>query len=152
MSYILVRIEVPGEPVAKGRPRIGINPGTGRAQAFTPAKTRAAESDVKLFASMAMAGRALLDGALVVELTAYRAKGMPGSPDAKPGTKARQRWEDARAGLLRPTTKPDLDNTIKILDALNGVVWTDDALVVRLVAEKAYSDRPRLEIVVFEWT
>lgn len=37
--------------------------------------------------------------------------------------------------------KPDLDNLIKaILDGLNGVVFDDDAQVVRLVAEKRYSD------------
>lgn len=152
MSDLLLSFTVPGEPVAKGRPKIGINPGTGRAQAFTPSKTRKAENDVKLFASNAMGGRALFDGPLVVEVITYRAKGIPGNRDAKPGTKGRQQWEAALAGGIVPTTKPDLDNIVKMLDALNGVVWVDDALVVRLVAEKWYSDRPRIEIRVRRWS
>lgn len=37
--------------------------------------------------------------------------------------------------------KPDLDNLVKaILDGLNSVVFDDDAQVVKLVAEKRYSD------------
>ena len=39
------------------------------------------------------------------------------------------------------TSKPDADNYAKlILDALNGVLWRDDAQVVRLFAEKVYCD------------
>lgn len=142
----MLTIIIPGEPVAKGRGRVGINPGTGRAQVFTPAKTRQAEGEIKFFAQQAMRGQGLMTGPLEVSVIAYRSKGMPGKADAKPGTKGAQQWADAQAGRIVPQTKPDLDNTIKVLDALNGVVWLDDAAIVRIVAEKRYSDRPRLEI------
>jgi Holliday junction resolvase RusA-like endonuclease len=48
-----------------------------------------------------------------------------------------------------PTVKPDLDKlTRALLDALTGRVWKDDAQVVRLVVDKAYSERPGVEIRV----
>lgn len=40
-----------------------------------------------------------------------------------------------------PTKKPDVDKlTRAVLDALTGVVWGDDAEVVRVHAEKVYDD------------
>jgi len=49
----------------------------------------------------------------------------------------------------------DLDNLSKaVLDGLNGVIWTDDKLVYRLVLTKAYADREPLagvEVRVY-WT
>lgn len=145
-------IIIPGEPVAKGRPRIGINPGTGRAQAFTPAKTRQAEGEIKYFAVQAMRGRELFTGPVSLLVIAYRSKGMPGKPDAKMGTKARAQWDAANEGLIAPVSKPDGDNYLKAAqDACNGVVWKDDAQVVDCTIRKRFSDRPRLEIRVEEW-
>lgn len=47
------------------------------------------------------------------------------------------------------TKKPDLDNCVKFVkDVFNEVVWQDDSQVATLWAIKAYSDRPRTEIVV----
>ena len=48
----------------------------------------------------------------------------------------------------RPTTKPDADNVAKLLDALNKIVWADDAQIVALHIFKHYSDRPRIEISI----
>lgn len=54
-------------------------------------------------------------------------------------------------GHVRPIVKPDLDNYIKsTLDALNGVIWTDDATIVELNTSKWYADDPRIEIEVKE--
>ena len=51
----------------------------------------------------------------------------------------------------RSIVKPDLDNYIKsTLDALNGVIWTDDATIVELNTSKWYADDPRIEIEVKE--
>jgi len=46
-------------------------------------------------------------------------------------------------------SRPDLSNYVKFLeDALNGVVWMDDAQIVKLVALKDYSDNPRVELTI----
>lgn len=57
---------------------------------------------------------------------------------------------DALSGRIRPVSKPDLDNWIKLpMDALNGLVWQDDCQVVGFFdTGKWYSNRPRLEIIV----
>jgi Holliday junction resolvase RusA-like endonuclease len=44
--------------------------------------------------------------------------------------------------------KPDLDNIIKQLDALNGIVWKDDSKIAALTSTKSYSEEPRLVINV----
>lgn len=54
-------------------------------------------------------------------------------------------------GVLRPTTKPDIDNLVKgIKDSLSKVLWYDDSQVTELVARKLYSDNPRAEVTI-EW-
>jgi Holliday junction resolvase RusA-like endonuclease len=41
--------------------------------------------------------------------------------------------------LKQHTKKPDVDNCVKsVLDALNGIVWEDDAQIVSLLARKEY--------------
>ena len=55
-----IHFHIPGQPVGKGRPRIGKV--GAHARMFTPAKTVNYESTVALFAAQAMAGRALLTG------------------------------------------------------------------------------------------
>lgn len=82
------------------------------------------------------------DGAIEVEISFYRQV-----------QKSLSKKERSRrlSGEHRPTVKPDLDNYIKsTLDALNGVLWTDDARIVDLYAHKYYSDDPHIEITVTE--
>lgn len=47
-----------------------------------------------------------------------------------------------------PSVKPDLDNYVKCLDALNGLVWKDDAQIVEIHALKVYAETPGLMIVI----
>jgi Holliday junction resolvase RusA-like endonuclease len=55
----------------------------------------------------------------------------------------------AEKGIIRPITKPDVDNLEKTyLDALNGFVWDDDGLVVDGRTRKYYSVHPRVEIKI----
>lgn len=47
----------------------------------------------------------------------------------------------------RKTTKPDPDNLIKlVLDALNGVFWSDDAIIWSVWGRKVYSENPGVEV------
>ncbi len=51
--------------------------------------------------------------------------------------------------LFYKHTKPDIDNLQKqINDAMNSVVYLDDSRIVKISAEKLYSDVPRIEITV----
>jgi Holliday junction resolvase RusA-like endonuclease len=53
------------------------------------------------------------------------------------------------AGDIRPTSRPDLDNYVKAaLDAINGIVIADDALVVELEACKRYGPDPKVVLTV----
>ena len=123
-----ITIIVPGEPVGKGRPRM-----TRTGHAYTPAKTRAYERQVKeCFKEQIISKTSdyqITQKPLFVTLRAFFA-----IPKSKP----------------RPTKKPDLDNIIKTLDALNGLAFYDDAQIVTIKAEKYYSTEPRLEITIEE--
>lgn len=137
-----VAFTVPGQPVGKGRPRIGRV--AGNARMFTPAKTASYESTVKLFASLAMAGRPLIEGAVRVHL--HIACQIPASWSQK-------KQASAVAGGVLPTTKPDVDNVEKALfDAMNGVVWKDDVQVVSVTKDKRYGDAPGVSVRVEEFS
>jgi len=112
---------------------------TRAGHAYTPERTVNYESRLALAAQTVMNGAPLLDGALVVTVEAF----MPIAA-SKP-----KKWQAAAAsGQVRPVKKPDWDNFGKILDALNLVVWTDDAQIVDGRVTKWYSARPRLVVTV----
>lgn len=53
-------------------------------------------------------------------------------------------------GDPRPA-RPDLSNYIKLYeDALNGILWADDSLIIEIHAIKVYSMKPRTEIEIYE--
>jgi Holliday junction resolvase RusA-like endonuclease len=63
-------------------------------------------------------------------------------------------WSAKRRNLaivreIKPSKRPDLDNIAKAWsDALNGVVFRDDALVTRAVLEKTYRPQPLVVVTV----
>jgi Holliday junction resolvase RusA-like endonuclease len=62
-----------------------------------------------------------------------------------------KRWqEQARTGAILPTKKPDADNVAKLLDALNLIVWADDAQIIELHVVKRYHEAPALIVKVEE--
>jgi len=131
-----VVVEMPGEPRGKGRARFSRASGV----AYTPAATRNFEGSLKYMAQLAMKGAPPIEGPLKVEVLA--AFSIPQSWSNK-------KKAAAMAGLIRPTGKPDADNVLKSAgDALNQVVWRDDAQIVIATIAKRYSDRPRLWITV----
>lgn len=44
--------------------------------------------------------------------------------------------------------RPDCDNIVKCLDALNGVCWNDDAQIVELTVSKDYGDEDKVVIQI----
>lgn len=137
-----ISLIVPGAPVPKGRGRATtVN---GHARVFTPAKTRRYEDLIRLEAGRVMEGRGQLQGPTRVRMRVYLQ-----TPQAI--AKHKMKGPAAEAGVIRPVTKPDIDNFCKAgLDALNGIVWPDDNQVVELTVEKFYSSRPRLELEASE--
>lgn len=113
---------------------------TRQGHAYTPERTVNYESRLALAAQQVMAGRALLDGPLRVDVVAY----VP-IAESKP-----KKWKaDALAGRVRPVKKPDGDNILKgISDALNLIVWVDDSQIVDARVRKYYSDAPRVEVTI----
>lgn len=128
-------IELAGEPRGKGRPRFSRERGV----AYTPARTRSYESDLRLAAQTVMDGREPLGGALRVRVEAL----FP-----VPASWSRKKREQALAGHVRPAKRPDWENIAKMLDAFNQVVWVDDAQVVEGTIHKRYDARPALRIEV----
>jgi Holliday junction resolvase RusA-like endonuclease len=133
--FAAVVVELLGKPKGKARPRFARRTG----HAYTPQETANYEACLRHEAAVAMAGRAPLAGAVRVQVNAYF--GVPQSWSSK-------KRGAALAGAIRPTKRPDWENVAKMLDALNGVVWRDDAQVVSGLIEKFFSDRPRLRIEV----
>ena len=134
----MIAFTVPGQPVGKGRPRIG-NVGA-HARMFTPAKTVSYEGLVAHAAHQAMQGRPLLQGAVRVLMHI----------DVQiPASWSKRKQAQAMTGEIRPTTKPDIDNIEKaIFDACNGVTWRDDVQVVEVSKAKRYSAAPGVRVVI----
>ncbi|MBK8974123.1 MAG: RusA family crossover junction endodeoxyribonuclease [Hahellaceae bacterium] len=131
----MITFHVPGKVVPKARAR-----STRNGHHYTPEKTRTYEGLVRSAAMAAYGMRPPL--ASPVKLTVVIALDIP---SAWPLWKARS----ASEGGVAATTKPDTDNCLKsIKDALNGVIWFDDAQVVQIEAQKIYSTNPGALITV----
>lgn len=132
-----IRLIIPGEPCAKGRPHFVKKTGV----AITPQKTRTREGVIASLAMDAMRGRTPLDGPLCVSVLAVMAV-----PASWSGVKKRA----ALAGQILPAKRPDLDNLLKLVtDGLNEIVYTDDALIVELRARKVYGEAPKTIVEVW---
>jgi len=140
----MIVVELPGEPRGWARPRVRVaTPAKSRpfAQFFKDADTRAFEDALFWRAKAAMGPRPPLEGPVAVRVVAAM---------AVPVSWSRKDRDAALAGVIRPTGKPDWDNFAKMLDAFNGIVWTDDAQVVDGGVIKIYSEAPSLRVEVKE--
>ena len=63
----------------------------------------------------------------------------------------KERNEIDNGKIVPKTTKPDIDNLTKaILDALNGIVWKDDAQVTQINVQKIWSAKDQIEVEIWE--
>jgi len=135
----MIRFEVPGEPVAQGRPRV-VQTAAGP-RGIDPRKSRSYKATVRLFAAHAYHDTPL-EGPLMVYVDIYRQIQRTGSKKLKAAK---------LAGDVRPVVKPDIDNVFKaVTDACTGVIWKDDNQIVSTTINKYYSDRPRVAVRVTE--
>lgn len=135
---------VPIPPTAKGRPRFARS--TGRA--YTPAATQAAERTLQ--GELSAATRLGLSaqqhewpmaGPLELEL---------GFALAIPASWSKAKAARARNGIQRHTSRPDVDNLGKlVMDACNGVLWHDDAQLVRVTLAKCYGPTPGTTVTLY---
>lgn len=134
MSIKSYELTVLGAPVAFSRPRWN----SKTRKVFNENSYTAYKGKVKGHAARITSG--LLDGPLEAEIDFY----LP-----IPASWSGVQKERARSGVVLPAKKSDIDNYIKsIFDACNGVLYVDDALIVRVSARKWYSDEPRIEFRV----
>ena len=127
----MISFVVPGTPVGKGRPKFARR--GNFVTAYTPEKTASYENLVKVKAEEAMVGQSLIDGPVSVVIV------MLVTP---PASWSQKKQREALAGVILPTSKPDMDNVIKgLFDACNEIVWKDDKQVADLSVKKRYSER-----------
>ena len=130
----MIEFIIYGEPIAKGRPRV-----TKKGITYTPDKTEVAEQSFQWQAIQHRPDK-LLEGPLSLRVVFYR---------SIPASMSKKKSGLANCGWIRPTTKPDLDNCLKLVkDAMNKIFYHDDSQICSVVAEKYYSGTPRIEVTI----
>ena len=133
----LLRVEIPGEPVAQGRGRAIPTPAGIRVMDPPRARAWKGVAQVWMLQARLHAGiHAPFARPLAVTVEAYWPRPQALRGDGRP-------WR---------TSRPDADNVAKAaLDAGNGVLWLDDGQVVVLTVRKQYAGReepPRVVVLV----
>ena len=128
-----VVLSVAGKPIGKGRARF-------RGHLYTPELTRDAEEIMQ--GEMRQACMTPLEGPLELSVTFSFHRPESWSRFERDAVdNGKEQW---RSG------KPDLDNLVKLVqDAGNGILWRDDAQIVRLEAIKVYGAENETVINVF---
>lgn len=136
-----MRFIVEGKPQGKARARTFYNARAGKMQSMTPEQTKSYE-DLIRWKYKAAGGQYMGEKVLQVDIKAFY-------PIPKAFSKGKT--YEALDGNIRPTTKPDCDNIIKVvLDALNGVAYYDDKQVVCVSCNKYYGKEGYLSIEIDE--
>lgn len=131
----MIEIVLAGKPRGKERVRV-----TREGHAYTPSKTVEFEGRLAYAAAAVMAGRPPCEGPLRLEILSV----LP-IPESWPKKKRAAALE----GSLFPTGKPDWDNLGKTVDALNFIVWRDDAQICDGRVLKEYGAAPMMRVRVW---
>lgn len=127
---------IDGTPIAKGRPRLS------RYGTYTPKKTQEYEEYVKACWVAKYGSIQPSERPLEMNIVFY----LP-----IPKSYSKKQKAEILSGRLKHTKKPDIDNLIKsALDALNGLAYADDSKIIKVAAEKQYSEKPRTELSIKE--
>lgn len=103
---------------------------------YTPPKTRAKETEIGWLAKATGCSPICGPCALSVRITVE-----------PPKSWTRKRRADAYNQMIFPTSKPDLDNCVKLIcDALNGVAWLDDSQIIQMITTKLFGPVAKTEI------
>lgn len=129
------KIIIEGEPKGKARPRV-----TKAGITYTPQETVNYENWVKL--CYRTQTKTTFEGEVHARIDAYF---------QIPKSTSKKKAELMEEKEIRPTKKPDVDNIAKIiLDSLNGIAYKDDSQVVSCLVCKYYSEKPRVEVLLWE--
>lgn len=133
------KFTIKGKPQGKARARTFYDGKSGKMRSITPEQTKSYE-DLIRWSYKEQGGEYLGKAVMMVFINAYY-------PIPKSWSKRKR--SEALMHFIRPTTKPDCDNIIKVvLDALNGVAYADDSQVVSVSAEKQYSEDERVDVSI----
>lgn len=141
-----IHLVIKGEPRAQGRPRFARH--GAYVSTYDPKKSKEYKTRIFNEVWLQLTQRKIkrFEDSQPLHVTVAVYLGVP---------KSWPKWkkEAALNGKICPTSKPDMDNYIKIaMDGLNKVLFNDDSYVVSIRAEKHYSDNPRMEITISQLT
>ena len=130
---------VVGEPFGKMRPRFRVV--NRNVQTYSPTANIMHEREIQLSYMAQCRNFMFPEGTpIYILIDSY-------SPIPKSASKSRKR--QMLCFQIRPKSKPDWDNIGKtVCDALNGIAYKDDAMVVDGRVRKFYANEPRMEIVI----
>lgn len=135
-----MKFEIIGQP--QGKQRAKVSTYRGFARAYTPEKTVAYENLIKL--SFIESGGKIIPKDTSISMTLTAVYQIPKSFSKKKAAAA-------LLGEIKPLTKPDIDNVIKVVcDALNGVAYKDDTQITSVTAIKYYGEQPKITVYLEE--
>jgi Holliday junction resolvase RusA-like endonuclease len=129
-----ILLTIPGEPIAKGRPRF-----TRLGRTYTNPKTKLGETKLRSAWEIKATNRSPHTGPITLTLisTFEPSKSWP-------------QWkrDQALAGEWPHLIRPDFDNLAKIIDGLNGLAWVDDSQIISAQIRKQYGPEAKTEILI----
>jgi len=134
-----ITFTIPGEPRAKGRPRM-----TESGHVYTPKNTTTYENLVKITYMNEV--RKVMpfgqDAQIRIDILAQMAIPKSASKKAK---------ALMLAGIEKPAKKPDFDNVGKVIcDALNGLAYRDDSAITTATVRKRWASVPCVVVTICE--
>lgn len=131
---------IPGYPVATARAGRKFNPKTGKANSFTPKKTRIFQNLVRMAFTAAYPEFIPQPGPILMRAKIYQ-------PIVGTLRKAEREMAERDENAVPQLKKPDGKNVRwGIEDALEGVAFNNDSQVFDYADRKTYSSRPRIEV------